>query len=407
MLSRGNVPRQAIQYFASLAAVAVALVVRNELSRTIGSALPPFIFFYPAVMLVSLLAGLGPGLLTGATSAAATFTWIYPAHGRFSALAPGETLSLAIFLAVCVLMAAVAALYRQAKGRAAAYVVSLSRRESEARFSTVFHSSPMMMTISEVERGTLVDVNASFLEHCGLAREQVLGRKPRELGFQALEQGQVELMRELGQAASWESSLQTPSGGMETVLVSAQVIEVEGRKCLWTVIQDITEKKEAERELREREERYRGTLESMLVGCQTIGRDWTYLYVNSMAASHGRSTPDSLIGRRMTEVYPGIESTEMFAALRKCMEERVPVRTENEFRFPDGTSTWFDLSFQPVPEGVFILSYDISERKRSEEALRLSEEKFAQAFSGNPAAIALTRLGNGRFLEVNDRWVEL
>ncbi|HTO23199.1 MAG TPA: DUF4118 domain-containing protein, partial [Spirochaetia bacterium] len=198
MLSRGNVPRQAIRYFASLAAVAVALVVRNELSRTIGSALPPFIFFYPAVMLVSLLAGLGPGLLAAATSAAATFTWIYPAHGRFSALAPGEMVSLAIFLAVCVLMAAVAALYRQAKGRAAAYVVSLSRRESEARFSTVFHSSPMMMTISEVERGTLVDVNASFLEHCGLAREQVLGRKPRELGFQALEQGQRELLRELG-----------------------------------------------------------------------------------------------------------------------------------------------------------------------------------------------------------------
>ncbi len=46
-------------------------------------------------------------------------------------------------------------------------------------------------------------------------------------------------------------------------------------------------------------------------------------------------------------------------------------------------------------------------RVRAEEALRLSEEKFALAFASNPAAITLTRLEDGQFLEVNDTWVEL
>ncbi len=48
---------------------------------------------------------------------------------------------------------------------------------------------------------------------------------------------------------------------------------------------------------------------------------------------------------------------------------------------------------------------DVSARKRAEEALRLSEEKFAKAFAANPAAVALTRLADGQFVDVNDAYL--
>jgi PAS domain S-box-containing protein len=115
--------------------------------------------------------------------------------------------------------------------------------------------------------------------------------------------------------------------------------------------------------------RVRETMDNMVEGCQIIDRDWRYLYVNDAAAAHGRSTKEELLGRKMMDAYPGIENTEMFAALRRCLEERVPTRLENEFTYPDGETGWSELSVQPALEGILILSTDITARKRAEESL--------------------------------------
>ncbi len=65
------------------------------------------------------------------------------------------------------------------------------------------------------------------------------------------------------------------------------------------------------------------------------------------------------------------------------------------------------LDEQGHPRGAVAALVDITDRKQAEEALRLSERKFALAFANNPAAIALTRAEDGVFLNVNDTWVAL
>src|ERR1700722_11523275 len=106
-------------------------------------------------------------------------------------------------------------------------------------------------------------------------------------------------------------------------------------------------------------------LNSLLEGCQVIGFDSTYLYVNDTVVAQGRRPRAELVGRTMAECYPGIESTPMFAALQRCMTERKHDRMENEFTFPDGSKGWFELRFVPVPEGTCILSLDVTEERRS------------------------------------------
>lgn len=109
------------------------------------------------------------------------------------------------------------------------------------------------------------------------------------------------------------------------------------------------------------------TLDNLLEGFQLISFDWRYLYVNEAVVKQSRyPSKEDLLGFTMMEKYPGIENTQLFWTLQRCMVERVPALLENEFKFPDGSSGWFELRVEPVPEGLFVLSLDISERKNAE-----------------------------------------
>jgi len=110
-------------------------------------------------------------------------------------------------------------------------------------------------------------------------------------------------------------------------------------------------------------------LENLLEGFQVIGPDYRFRYVNTAVALQGRQPREALLGKRMEDVYPGIEATPMFATLRECMNRRIPREMENEFAFPDGSKGWFELRFEPVRDGVGILSLDITERKRAHARL--------------------------------------
>lgn len=107
-------------------------------------------------------------------------------------------------------------------------------------------------------------------------------------------------------------------------------------------------------------------LDHLHEGCQVIDFEYRYLYVNPTVAAQGKSTVAALIGKKMTECYPGIDDTPMFEMLKKCMHNRAAHQMENEFRYPNGTRGWFELKFLPVPEGVCILSQDITLRKSLE-----------------------------------------
>ncbi len=168
------------------------------------------------------------------------------------------------------------------------------------------------------------------------------------------------------------------------------------------VFQDETEKRKQNKLIRESENRLRSTLDNMLEGCQLIGFDYKYLYLNKTALEHSKSTKEKLLGRTMMKCYPDIENTEMFSRLKLCMEKRITQKMENEFIYPDGTKGWFKLSFEPVPEGVFILSQDITRRKASEEEIK----KLSRAVEQSPASVLITN-PDGDIDYVNDRFCEM
>lgn len=149
------------------------------------------------------------------------------------------------------------------------------------------------------------------------------------------------------------------------------------------------------------------TLDSLIEGFQLISFDWRYLYVNKSLVKQSKlNTKKDLLGFTMMEKFPGIENTELFKVLKECMQDRTSKTLENEFIFPDNSKGWYELRIEPVPKGIFILSIDITESKKSEASFRESEEKYRLFFEHNLDAIFLTA-PDGSILDANPEAIRL
>jgi two-component system, cell cycle sensor histidine kinase and response regulator CckA len=137
------------------------------------------------------------------------------------------------------------------------------------------------------------------------------------------------------------------------------------------------------------------SIEHLLEGVQIIGFDWTYLYLNETAATHARRPASQLIGRTMMSCYPGIERTEMFSVLRQVMQARRPEKLINEFTYSNGERRWFKLLVEPVPDGICVLSIDVTEREQVQARLRRSEERTTFALRAAHTGIWELRLASG------------
>jgi signal transduction histidine kinase/ActR/RegA family two-component response regulator len=121
----------------------------------------------------------------------------------------------------------------------------------------------------------------------------------------------------------------------------------------------------------------RASIQKLLEGVQIIGFDWTYLYLNEAAERHARRQAHELVGRRMMDCYPGIDQTPMFEVLQRVMRGRKPEQFLSEFIYPDGSQGWFELLVEPVPDGVCVLSLDISDKQRAQAQLRQAQKMEA------------------------------
>jgi signal transduction histidine kinase len=118
------------------------------------------------------------------------------------------------------------------------------------------------------------------------------------------------------------------------------------------------------------DEKHYLAFDKMLEGVQINDFNWRYVYVNDAIVKRSKFLKEELIGFTLMEKFPGVEQTDLFKFLDRCMIERRTEHFETELILPDGHKGYFDLSIQPIPEGLFILSMDMTERKVAEEQLR-------------------------------------
>lgn len=139
--------------------------------------------------------------------------------------------------------------------------------------------------------------------------------------------------------------------------------------------------------LRESESKYRTTIDSMLEGCQIVGFDWRYHYINAAAEGHNRRPNAELLGRSVLECWPGFTETHVYEMEKRCMEERTVEHFDTEFIFPDGSTGWYRVIIQPAKEGIVIFSEDITERKKAEKERREQESMLRLILETLPVGV--------------------
>ena len=183
--------------------------------------------------------------------------------------------------------------------------------------------------------------------------------------------------RKDGSGFAADIGLSTVGRGDDLVVVSA--------------LRDITERETMTAALQQSNSLFRHTLDNMLEGCQVIGFDWRFRYVNPAAAQQNRLPAEQLIGRTMMDVHPGLESAPLYAILRRCLEYRVPQHGEHEYVFPDGVHATFEINAQPTPDGMSVFSVDITDQRNAAQTIGANNADLERRVVGRTSELVLAR----------------
>lgn len=249
---------------------------------------------------------------------------------------------------------------------------------SEKNFSeSIINSLPGVLYLYD-ENGKFIKWNKNFEKVSGYTGEEIANMHPLEF-FDADEKQLLESrIKEVFVTGTGEveSNFLTKTKKKIPYYFNGRRISLDNKICLIGMGIDISELRNARDELVNRERKFRSTLDQMLEGVQIYDFDWNCLYINDAAVGQGQVPKETVLSKNLTECYPGIEHTELFSIYEACKNDKKPRHIEYEFTFPDMTKKWFELSIQTTPDGVFILSMDISDRKKAEQEVQQVTEQL-------------------------------
>jgi PAS domain S-box-containing protein len=130
-------------------------------------------------------------------------------------------------------------------------------------------------------------------------------------------------------------------------------------------------------------------------------REWRYTYVNDAAARVLGLPKEHLIGRRIWDLFPEAIGNQYYQEVHRALAEGNDISFEHYYQ---PWNRWFDNHIYALPDGVSVLSIDITARKEAEGALRESEERFRTLADSAPVLIWVNGLEGCEF--VNRHYLE-
>jgi len=290
--------------------------------------------------------------------------------------------------------------------------VKMSLQASEAKFTTILRASPDPIALNALESGQFLEVNDSFLHFLESSREAVIGRTSLDLQISADLNQDAALQRQLrtqGCVKGFEYRYRSQSGRVGTILLSIEVISLDGQTVTLSVMKEISDRKRMEASLSQSEQ-WLDQVNSLasavfytLVERPGIGLQFEYISsacegLTEHSAAAIMAEPNLFYDQihpddRAHYAATGLERTAMLQAYFQ----------ESRMMTPSGKVCWIQSRSQPErrPDGSTVwhgVLLDITERKRTAAALLESETQFRQIAEHLKLLLFVRDVGSGQFL---------
>ncbi len=247
-----------LRYVVAILVVMVAFWLYLAMTALFGPGLPTYILFYPAIIIVALLAGLGPGLLATIISVMVAGIWLLPPVGQFSIKSPIDEVGAVLFTSFGILISSLAELYRRNRNKAAAYdkekTLRETRREKEFLADILEHASqPFAIGYPDGQLGLL---NHAFEQLTGYTKEELhtidWSTALTPIEWREMENQKLDELNRTGQPVRYEKEYIRKDGSRVPIeLLVNIVLDIRGNpEYYYSFITDITEHKKAEQEIK-------------------------------------------------------------------------------------------------------------------------------------------------------------
>ncbi|MFZ0518347.1 MAG: PAS domain-containing protein [Acidobacteriaceae bacterium] len=127
-------------------------------------------------------------------------------------------------------------------------------------------------------------------------------------------------------------------------------------------------------------------LANIPAGYATLDRNWIFTHANQQAVKGSRQRAEDFIGKNVWEIWPDLAGTELERHYRQVMETGVPAH----FEYYGATyDAWFEMHVYPTEDGISVYFQEITQRKRAQEALKASEQRYRAFTELNPQLILM------------------
>ncbi|MFH1196122.1 MAG: PAS domain S-box protein [bacterium] len=289
--------------------------------------------------------------------------------------------------------------------------------QSEERFRTMIRGLSDIITVLDLN-GNISYQSPSAKNVFGYNSEEVIGRNPIDFIHPDDRKYVANELKEVfdQQNDKRPTSYRLKHKDGHYIHVESVGNNMLGNKAIQGVVltsREITERLKAEQALRESELRFKELFNNMGNGVAVYeaidnGSNFVVKDINKAGLKIGKQKKEDLIGKLITDASPGVEKVGLLNVLKNVWitgkSEEFPVIIYKD----NAISLWTENYIYKLPSGEVVSVYeDVTEKRKAEEALKISEEKFSKAFVSSPDIVALTTIRDGIFLEVNESFEKI